>query len=141
MKLHDFKIVILNTYKSSTSARDHLAAFHSRKIINFLPDLFSTITSEDNLYAPHFERIMRVHVRELMRNMRQGGKAKYGAYFSLRHFQQKIIVFNNWSSFVKLLYMNSRILLCFIPKIHFLWDNEIYFRDKNEYDCQVYIFV
>jgi hypothetical protein len=80
-----------------TDARDHLAAFRSRKIINFLPDPFSlpTVTSEDNLYAPHFERIMRVHVRELMRNMRRGGKAKYGAYFSLRHFQQEIIVFNN----------------------------------------------
>lgn len=94
-KLHDFKFVILNTYKSPTNARDRLAAFRSRKIINFLPDPFSTVTSEDNLYAPHFERIMRVHVRELMRNMRRGGKAKYGAYFSLRHFQQKIIVFNN----------------------------------------------
>lgn len=94
-KLHDFKFVILNTYKSSTNARDRLAAFHSRKIINFLPDPFSTITSEDNLYALHFERIMRVHVRELMRNMRRGGKAKYGAYFSLRHFQQEIIVFKN----------------------------------------------
>lgn len=82
-------------YKS-TDARDHLSQlFASRKIINFLPDPFSTVTSEDNLYAPHFERIMRVHVRELMRNMRPDGKAKYGAYFSLRHFQREIIVFNN----------------------------------------------
>jgi len=30
-KLHDFKFVILNTYKSSTNARDCLAAFHLRK--------------------------------------------------------------------------------------------------------------
>lgn len=113
--MRDFKFVILNTYESgnerdrgrdrerggggreSSRARDCLAAFHLHKIINFLPDPFSTVSlpSEDNLYAPHFERIMRVHVRELMRNMRRGGKAKYGAYFSLRHFQREIIVFNN----------------------------------------------
>lgn len=96
-RAHNFIFVILNTYKShpTTRARGCPAAFHTLKIINFLPDPFSAITSEDNLYAPHFERIMRAHVRELMRNMRRGGKAKYGTYFSLRHFQREIMVFNN----------------------------------------------
>lgn len=46
------------------------AAFRSLKIISFLPDPFSSVNaSDDNLYAPHFQRIMRARVRELMRSM------------------------------------------------------------------------
>lgn len=71
----------------SRAARLAGASIHSKLSASFLTFLHSRY-----LCAPRFRRIMRP--RGLMQHHR-GGKAKYEAYFSLRHFQRKIIALGN----------------------------------------------
>lgn len=76
------------------AGRSACGRFNSFKIICFLPDPFSRYATcarhiFRELCAPVSARVNAAH------HTPRGGQAKYEAYFSLRHFQRKIIALGN----------------------------------------------